>query len=243
MTAIESAQNTRMGPRSRKRDLRDLAGLEGGDAQTDPGLCAVDVPPDDRQERQHEQRDRDEAGDVAVALERPVVAHDDQHGGGGGDRDGRPGDLPHTESIPAEVALGDVESRDLGDAEEVEQCRDGHQERVGLRRDDAQHDVQYEDEHREADDEAEHARVDAAEGSELGEDECADADPDRDDQQGELEVAATRGGAEADADRPREGRRRAARLDRRARHDARSLPGGGAHGTALTVSRSIRRRD
>ena len=127
--------------------------------QTRAPLTSRPMPGNERQQEQH---DRDEPGEVGVAEQHAVVADDEDGRDRGDDRDRAPHDLAHRGALPAGVAVGDVDAVDHGDAEPVEHGRDRQQERVGVARDEAHRDVQPEDERREAGAEQHELRVDAA---------------------------------------------------------------------------------
>ena len=82
----------------------------------------------------------------------------------------------------------DVDAVDLRDADAVEQRRDRQDERVGLRRDDAEHDVHHQGENGETRGEGDDSRVDVPERAQLHQD-----DGERHDAAGDDAAAPARG--------------------------------------------------
>ena len=156
------------GEEDREEDLRDLAGLEREEPERDPHV-GVGVGAEARDDRQQQQQDAREPRDVGVAEEHAVVAqqHDDRDRAD--ERDARPGELAGGCRIPAVALQRDVDAVDHREPEAGEKRRDRHDERVGIPRPQAQHDVQRDDERGEAAAVDEERPVDRAEGAELHE--------------------------------------------------------------------------
>ena len=218
----------------RQSDLGELAGLERQRADLDPDVCAETRAPDAGDDREDQQQERGEHRHVAEPLQHPVVADREDHGEGDHDGDRGPGDLPDAGGVPAVEPVGDVEAGDLRDADAVEQRGDREEERVGIGGDDAERDVHPDDECGEQGAEQQDRRADAAEGAELHQRDRDPADPDREQQQHELDVASAGRRAQAHPDRPREGRARLC-VDGRHRHSPASSS------SRLTMSMASRR--
>jgi hypothetical protein len=128
-----------------QEDLGELAGLDGEDAQPQPDLRPVDLGDRRRQQAgQREQHQPGEARRVAVAGQRAVVAHEEQHGDEQRQPDRRPRDLPPDQDgggIAAErrgaLGVGEVQPVDHDEAQPVEQRHAGQDQRVGVRREPA----------------------------------------------------------------------------------------------------------
>ena len=66
------------GEEHREQDLGELAGLERQRPDADPDPGAVDVPAQPGQQRQQQQRETGDHRGVRVALQHPVVAHEER---------------------------------------------------------------------------------------------------------------------------------------------------------------------
>jgi hypothetical protein len=199
------------GEEDRERDLGELARLEREHPETDPESRAELLVPDDGEHGQEKEHDAGEHGDVAVALQDPMVANEHDDGDGDRHRDGRPGDLADAVGLPAGAAGGEIQAVDLGDAEPVEQGRDRQDERVGIRGDEAQRHVHPDREHGQAAAEPDDLGADLAERSQLHEHDGDPVEHARDEQEQELEVAQAGRHAKAQAQSPAPPRCRARR--------------------------------
>ena len=198
------------GEEDREGDLRDLAWLEGGEGpDADPHARTADLAAEAGHERQQEQGHTDKTGDVGVAEQDPVVADDQDDRDRTSNGQGAPDGLAHGSAGPAGLFIGQVDAIDHGDAEAIEQCGDGQDERVSLAGHDAQNHVHCQHQHRQSGAQQHQGCVDPADCAELHENDGAGVDPARDQQQEQLEVAQLlRQVQAADAGRARERIRR-----------------------------------
>ncbi|MBG9885632.1 hypothetical protein ABE10_03330, partial [Bacillus toyonensis] len=133
------------GEEDREADLGELAGLEGEDAADgDPDVGVRPRRLETGDERQQEQQDPGQAGEVGEPVQHTVVAQQHDQRDRPGQRDGGPGELLGGERGPAAVLSRDVDPVDHRDPEPGEQRRDREDERIGGRGDEPQDDVQRE---------------------------------------------------------------------------------------------------
>ena len=182
-----------------QRELGQLTGLDGEErAEPDPQLRTVDAGEPGRQDRrdQHE-HDAGEAEGVRVARQRTVVAHDVQQDHR--DDDGHQGPQQLAERVAAERrevrALGrlrgaQVQPAQEHDAQPVDE-RDGRQQdRIGVRGEPPDHQVQAEEHDAETDQRSEELECELADQSGLDRDRVRGDQSLPEHQQPEFDVAA-----------------------------------------------------
>ncbi len=138
-----TVQHEVAGEEEHQQDLGQLTGLEAERAEPDPDPGAVDGGAEHRQQRHHQQHQGRETRGVGEGLQSAVVAHHDQ------DEDEQDRAQRHPDQLvarerPDRAAGGGVAEVDAVDdrqTEAVEGGDDRQQHRVGVRREDADHDV------------------------------------------------------------------------------------------------------
>ena len=131
------------GEEDHQADLGDLTGLEAERPDVDPDPGAVDRRAQERHQREEQQDDRGEPEGVGERLEPPVVADDHEDADEQRDADGHPDQLVLGEGVGVGVLLQvrQVDPVDDREAEPVECADDRQQDRVGVRREEPDHDM------------------------------------------------------------------------------------------------------
>ena len=144
-------------------------------------------------QRQEEQHDRCQPGGVGERLQPAVVAQADDHGDEQGHPDRHPDQLGAGEGAGVGVLglVGQVDAVDHRQAEAVEGGDDGQQDRVGVRREDADHDVAADHERRQPGAVGEQVDREGAVDAEADGGVGADADDEAEEQQHQLGAATS----------------------------------------------------